>query len=214
MALISSLMQLPNQLVLGAAFAFMALVLVGGIVRAEASGAFGSLMRVVGNAGLLVSFGITLAQLAGAWGSDGLGVGTAHAAEITMSGNEARVPMAPDGHFWVEARINGVSQRFLIDTGATYTTISQDVADSAGVVPGAPEDSSGGRQIVLHTANGDAAAQFATIDRLQVGGIEAEAMKAVVAPGIGSTNVLGMNFLSSLGGWRVEDNTLILTPKG
>jgi aspartyl protease family protein len=33
MPLIDSLLDLPNHLVLGAAFAFMALVLVGGIIR-------------------------------------------------------------------------------------------------------------------------------------------------------------------------------------
>ena len=29
---------------------------------------------------------------------------------------------------------------------------------------------------------------------------------------VGDTNVLGMNFLSSLAGWRVEGNTLVLRP--
>jgi aspartyl protease family protein len=40
MPLIDSLLDLPNHLVLGAAFAFMALVLVGGIIRSEANGAW------------------------------------------------------------------------------------------------------------------------------------------------------------------------------
>ena len=34
----------------------------------------------------------------------------------------------------------------------------------------------------------------------------------VIAPNLGRTNVLGMNVLSRLSSWRVEDNTLILVP--
>jgi len=34
----------------------------------------------------------------------------------------------------------------------------------------------------------------------------------VVSPAFGETNVLGMNFLSRLASWRVEENTLILVP--
>ena len=37
-------------------------------------------------------------------------------------------------------------------------------------------------------------------------------LDAVVAPGLGDTNVIGMNLLSRLKAWRVEDNTLILVP--
>jgi aspartyl protease family protein len=33
-----------------------------------------------------------------------------------------------------------------------------------------------------------------------------------VAPGLGDANVIGMNLLSRLASWRVEDNTLILVP--
>src|SRR3954464_12100446 len=46
---------------------------------------------------------------------------------------ELRIPINDDGHFWVEASINGHSARFLIDSGASVTTISRDVAQSTGV---------------------------------------------------------------------------------
>ena len=39
-------------------------------------------------------------------------------------GRELRVRMSPDGHFWVNATINGVERRMLIDSGATITAIS------------------------------------------------------------------------------------------
>src|SRR5262245_39179020 len=35
-----------------------------------------------------------------------------------QSGAELRIPMAEDGHFWVEASINGHNAPFLVDSGA------------------------------------------------------------------------------------------------
>ena len=52
-----------------------------------------------------------------------------------------------------------------------------------------------------------------TLDRLEIGGIEARKLKIVISPGLGDTDVLGMNFLSQLQSWRVENRTLILTPE-
>lgn len=211
MPLIDSLLDLPNHLVLGAAFAFMALVLVGGIIRSEANGALGALIRMVGSAGLTVAFGITLIQLGGAFIGVPVIAGAAMAAQVSMQsvrGGETRVPLAEDGHYWVDASVNGTPQRFLIDTGATYTTVSSEVAREAMVEPG-PQST----QINLHTANGDAPAQMAAISSLDVGSIHAADMTTIIAPAIGTTNVLGMNFLSSLEGWRVEGKVMILTPK-
>jgi aspartyl protease family protein len=54
---------------------------------------------------------------------------------------------------------------------------------------------------------------MAAISSLDVGSIHAADMTTIIAPAIGTTNVLGMNFLSSLEGWRVEGKVMILTPK-
>src|SRR3954470_17119149 len=48
-------------------------------------------------------------------------------------GRETRIPMAIDGHFWVEARLNGRDVKFLVDSGATTTTIDRSTAEAAGV---------------------------------------------------------------------------------
>src|SRR3954452_1251511 len=50
-----------------------------------------------------------------------------------QQGRETRIPMAIDGHFWVEARLNGRNVRFLVDSGATMTTIDRDTAVAAGI---------------------------------------------------------------------------------
>ena len=124
-----------------------------------------------------------------------------------VSGKELRVKMAPDGHFWVAASINGVPRRMLIDSGATVTAISQSTAKQAGVDTGA-----GLSPVILETANGAARAQTGQVDEIKVGNIVARKLRIVTSPGLGSLDVLGMNFLSKLQSWSVENNTLILVP--
>jgi aspartyl protease family protein len=124
-----------------------------------------------------------------------------------VAGKELRVKMAPDGHFWVKASINGVDRRMLIDSGATVTAISDETARAAGVDTGA-----GLTPVMLRTANGVARAETGSIDELRIGNIVARNLRIVSAPGLGSLDVLGMNFLTKLDSWRVEGRTLILVP--
>ena len=124
-----------------------------------------------------------------------------------VSGKELRVHMAGDGHFWVVASINGVQRRMLIDSGATITAISEDTARAADVDTG-----TGLTPVMLHTANGVAPARTGSIKELRVGNIVARNLKIVSAPGLGTLDVLGMNFLSKLESWRVQGDTLVLVP--
>jgi aspartyl protease family protein len=124
-----------------------------------------------------------------------------------VSGETLRIPMSDDGHFWVRGAVNGIEQRFLIDSGATTVVLSGDAVRAAGIAP----DGDGFASIV-NTANGTVAANRVSIDRLTVGPIAREELAAVTAPEFGDVNVLGMNFLSTLSGWGVEGRTLILKP--
>lgn len=124
-----------------------------------------------------------------------------------VSGKDLRVAMSPDGHFWVDASVNGVKRRMLIDSGATVTAVSERTAKEARVDAGhtfAP--------VILRTANGAAPAETGSIDELRVGNIVARNLKIVTSPGLGELDVLGMNFLSKLDSWRVEGRTLVLVP--
>ena len=123
-------------------------------------------------------------------------------------GDEVRIPMGRDGHFWAKAMINGTERRMLVDSGATVTALSQATAAAAGVKADATLV-----PLLMQTANGTIRADAGTVDNLTIGGIEAMKLKVVISPGMGTTDVLGMNFLSALEAWRVEGRTLILTPK-
>ncbi|HZU62076.1 MAG TPA: retropepsin-like aspartic protease [Novosphingobium sp.] len=188
----------------------MLMVLVGGLLRPSMP-TFAGLLRFFGNLGLMGALAYGLVLVAGVWlGMDGLPLPSPASTDApprqqSVSGGETRIPLASDGHFWVRARVNGVPRRFLVDTGATLTTLSPDTAEAADV-----RHKGWGEKVMMQTANGTTSADMAVIDELRVGNVVARHLDAVVAPGLGETNVLGMNFLSRLASWRVEHNTLIL----
>jgi aspartyl protease family protein len=129
-------------------------------------------------------------------------------AELTgtsiQSGEELRVAMRDDGHFWVEASVNGQSARFLVDSGASITTVSPAVAAAAKVQTGI-------RVAQVNTANGAVQMPVAKVETFEVGPIVRQDF-TIHVNAADDTNVLGMNFLSSLESWRVEGNTLVLEP--
>jgi aspartyl protease family protein len=125
---------------------------------------------------------------------------------VVQAGETLRIRQAEDGHFWVKAKLNGQQVDFLVDSGATVTSISADTARRAGI------DSSGGFPVMVETANGTVLAQRSRAERLEVGAIVREDLAVHVAQEFGDTNVLGMNFLSSLSGWGVEGRWLVLRP--
>lgn len=118
-------------------------------------------------------------------------------------GHEMRVPMAIDGHFWVKARLNGADVKFLVDSGATTTTIDRGTARAAGV------EISDRRDQYVRTGNGLIRVASARADELRIGTITRHNVMLEVADN-DDLNVLGMNFLSSLRRWGVEGRWLVL----
>lgn len=190
-----------------AALAAVALtMLAGGLGRI--SPGLGRLLRLGGNLTLLAVFALAAMRFVRLDPSfDTLAANLAMPAQ-TVEGGETRVPLSADGHYWIEATVNGTRQRFMVDTGATLTAISTDVAGEAGIEPDPLR-----LPVVVRTANGSTQAQMTQIDEVRFGSIVAHDMDAIVTGSTGGLNVLGMNFLSRLKGWRVEDGVLILTPK-
>jgi aspartyl protease family protein len=182
------------------------LVVLGGLIRRPLPLA-GGFLRGLGNFGLVAALLLTIAQVARFGPGVDISLPQIGMPQQEVSGTETRIRMSRDGHFWITADVDGAPLRFLVDTGATVTAISTQTAARAGIKPGHMRP-----PVILKTANGTTSAQLATIDELQVGNIVARGLDAVIAPGIGNVNVLGMNFLSRLASWRVEGQTLILVP--
>ena len=95
------------------------------------------------------------------------------------------------GHYLFNGRINNQEVTFLVDTGATTTSIPAHMADRLGLARGL--------KFGVQTANGNSYAYSTVIDRLQLGEIEFEQVKASLNPGLqGQEILLGMNVLKHL----------------
>ncbi len=114
---------------------------------------------------------------------------------------------AEDGHFYVNALVNHHNVRFLIDSGATVTSLSPQSAEAAGVTV----DRSG-FPVIVDTANGNAEEWRARIAEFNIGTIERKDFPVHVGDGLGEINLLGMNFLNTLSSWRAEGDALIMKP--
>lgn len=169
----------------------------------------GRLLRTVSTFGLMGVLVVIVLQLSRLDSRLDLSVPQIGLPEQQVAGGETRIPMARDGHFWVDALVNGVPLRFMLDTGATLTAFSSDAARAAGL-----EARTGGLPVSVQTANGAVSASLTTIGRMDIGNIRTTGLDAVIVPNFGNMNVLGMNFLSRLGSWRVEGQTLIMVPQG
>ncbi|WP_232492103.1 retropepsin-like aspartic protease family protein [Novosphingobium kaempferiae] len=206
MSLSEILSFLAGQPLLALAFAGIVASVVGGMLRRPLP-LFGGFLRGLGNLGLLAAMLLTIAQVTRLTTGTDFALPQLGIERQSVAGGETRVPMQPDGHFWISATLNGVKRDFLVDTGATLTAISPETAQEAGLKANPLN-----RSVLMRTANGTVEAQLAVIDELRMGNVVAREIDAVVAPGLGDANVIGMNLLSRLASWRVEGKTLILVP--
>ena len=95
-----------------------------------------------------------------------------------------------DGHYRAEALINGKKVNVLVDTGATGVAISQRLADELGL--------ESRHAVRTMTANGESVAYMTRLESVQLGGIKARDVAAVIAPGLGGDALLGMSFLARM----------------
>ena len=70
----------------------------------------------------------------------------------TLSSGELVIPRQRDGHFHVQGEVNRQPVVFLVDTGASHVSVSQALAERAGLPAGSP--------ITLNTANGSRQGQL------------------------------------------------------
>jgi aspartyl protease family protein len=111
---------------------------------------------------------------------------------------------AGDGHFYVEADINGTSLKMLADTGASLVVLGEQAAEEVGINP----DSLDYDQVV-GTANGTAEAAVVELDEVRVGGIVRRDVKALVTRRLQGA-LLGMSFFNSLSKVSIESDELVL----
>jgi aspartyl protease family protein len=109
------------------------------------------------------------------------------------------------GHFQVDARVEGRSIDFLVDTGASSVALRESAAARLGIHPAARDYS-----VKVQTANGVGKAARVRLDRVEIAGITVRDVEALVVPDNAlATNLLGMSFLSRVK-WTHERGRLVL----
>jgi len=193
---------MTNDLMLGGVYILMALMLVLGalIVRREPAAKLFTMVLAwvaIFAAGFVVfTFRDNLGWVAQRLKAEAIGT-------PVQQGRETRIPMAIDGHFWVDAKVNGRDVKFLVDSGATTTTIDRQTAKAAGI------EISSRRDQFVRTGNGVVRVATGSADELTVGGITRKDVALQIADN-DDLNVLGMNYLSTLSRWSVEGRWLVL----
>jgi aspartyl protease family protein len=193
---------MTNSLQLGGLYLLMAVMLVLGMLmtrreRAARLFTYGLAWVAVFAAGfILFAFRDNLGWVAQRLKADAVGT-------PVSQGQETRIPMAIDGHFWVAAKLNGHDVRFLVDSGATTTTVDRKTAAAAGV------EISSHRDLFVRTGNGVIRVAGGRASQLTIGTITRTDVALEVADN-DDLNVLGMNYLSSLSRWGVEGRWLVL----
>ncbi len=130
------------------------------------------------------------------------------AAPSQPSAGGRRVQMEPDvrGHFIGEFRLNGRPVEAMIDTGASVVAINRTTARRVGISLANADFSQ-----KVDTANGTVHAAAARIDRMEIGGIVARNVRAVVLDDSAlSGTLIGMSFLGNLKRYQVENGRLLL----
>ncbi|SUD42561.1 transporter [Pseudomonas fluorescens] len=96
-----------------------------------------------------------------------------------------------EGYIEVKLVGNGQPVDFMLDTGATDVAVPAELAERLGLKRGL--------QVTLSTANGRSQGYRTHLDRLQLGDIVLQDVRALVAPGLGGEQVLlGMSALKQL----------------
>jgi aspartyl protease family protein len=93
-----------------------------------------------------------------------------------------------DQHFYIEGTINGHAVTFLVDTGASLVSVSDEFARKIGLASGAAA--------AFDTAGGRVVGQIVPAARVQVGGIRVDGIR--IGVGTGEQALLGQNFLTKV----------------
>jgi aspartyl protease family protein len=95
------------------------------------------------------------------------------------------------GHYVATGRINDAPVVFLVDTGATDVSVPAGLAKRIGLERGPPMEA--------RTANGTVTTYLTTLNRVQLGDIVIDRVRASINPGMqGNEVLLGMSFLRQL----------------
>lgn len=132
------------------------------------------------------------------------GPGKAPLAASVVSGQGTTLSRSPDGHFYADAQVNGVTVRFLVDTGATGVALSATDARRVGLPFFQTEFAAVGRG-----ASGEVRGKLVALDRVSLGGKSVENVSGAILEG-SEMSLLGQSFLSRMGTIEMTPDRMVI----
>jgi aspartyl protease family protein len=120
-----------------------------------------------------------------------------------IRGEKLILTRSDNSHFYIEGTINGVGVRFLVDTGASFVSIPEEIADKAGLMSV--------KEAQSETATGVAKFAVTNVRELTVDKFKFNDVSAIIIGG--KQALLGISVLKSFDITQKEDQ-LILVFKG
>lgn len=121
----------------------------------------------------------------------------------SRTGSELR--RASDGLFYLNALVNGVPVRFLVDTGANAVVLTAEDAQRAGVSAGAARSSE-----LAQTAGGPVAMSRIRLRSLEAGPMRKHDVEVAVTSSDLTVSLLGQSWLSQLGSVTIAGDRMVL----
>lgn len=126
---------------------------------------------------------------------------------VERKGDALVLRRAADGHFHLNAEVNGAPVEFLVDTGASDLVLSRRDARRAGIDP---DEIAYTRRAM--TANGQVSIAPVRLDSVEIAGIEARGVPAVVGSEGLFGSLMGMSYLDRWSRVTVEGDRMTLEP--
>ena len=120
--------------------------------------------------------------------------------------NRIVVPRSSNGHYYINADVNGTTVSFVLDTGATSLVLTKKDAAASGLNPDDLQYYSRAM-----TANGEVRTAPARLDTMTLGSVTDTNVPAVVNDGDMNNSLMGMAYLERWGKIEIAGNTLTLT---
>jgi clan AA aspartic protease (TIGR02281 family) len=93
----------------------------------------------------------------------------------------------PDGHYYAAGYVNGMPVVFMVDTGATLTSLSREMAHKSGIYSCAAR--------TFNTANGPVQGCVAKAPKIQIGSFVLRDFEVAIMPNLPTDALLGMNLM-------------------
>ena len=117
-----------------------------------------------------------------------------HAIGTASADGSGKIVMTADnqGHFYTTGTVNGVSVRFLVDTGATMISLGKSDARRIGL------DFNRGQKGLTETANGQGVVSKVQLDTVRIGDVTLHNVDALIHQTDMPMALLGMSFLNRM----------------